>query len=94
MQVCDSQMSGNGEDCFFSGGRRVKCKDIGRLGKLMRKVYGKKASDIALVARDKSWDPTKVYNKEREAEEMRQSKVYSMGGRKQLREVLKDVHRP
>jgi len=74
-QVSASQMSGNGEDCFLSGGRRVKCKDIVRLGKLMRKVYGKKASDIALVARDKSWDPTKVYNKEREAEEMRQSKA-------------------
>mmetsp|Transcript_24098 Transcript_24098/g.54087 ORF Transcript_24098/g.54087 Transcript_24098/m.54087 type:complete len:566 (-) Transcript_24098:93-1790(-) len=67
MQVSTKPMSVEGQDCFLSGGRKVKCSEIVRLGKLMRKVYGKKASDIALVARDKSWDPTKVFNKEGEA---------------------------
>jgi len=38
----------------------VACGKLRQLGQLMRSIYGKQAGDVAIVAKDHSFDPTQV----------------------------------
>jgi hypothetical protein len=49
------------EKCYIAGGKEVPCSKLAQLGKLLKNVYGKEAADVALVSKDHSFDPTKIY---------------------------------
>jgi len=47
--------------CYIAGGKEVPCSELAQLGKMLTKVYGKKAADVEIVSRDHTFDPTKVF---------------------------------
>ena len=49
-----------GGKCYIAGGKAVACEKLTKLAKLLKNVYGSRASDVAIVAKDHSFDPTLV----------------------------------
>ena len=70
------------EKCYIAGGKEVPCSKLAQLGKLLKNVYGKEAADVALVSKDHSFDPTKIYPDRKSARKSElQAKVGSVGTR-------------
>jgi len=57
------------EKCYIAGGKEVPCSKLAQLGKLLKNVYGTEAADVALVSKDHSFDPTKVYPSRKSAQD-------------------------
>jgi len=64
----ESSRGGDGK-CYLAGGKEVPCTELAELGNLMKKVYGTKAGDVAIVARDNQFDPTKIFANTQEAKD-------------------------
>jgi hypothetical protein len=65
--VVGKEARGGGSRCYVAGGREVDCAEVTELGALLNKVYGPKAGDVELRAKDGRFDPTQVFTSSRAA---------------------------